>query len=138
MLTKTAGQKRHRVEDELSSQAKAGLRMLFALDEQRVAQGFTSSFPSFVKIMKKFNVSGSYTLVSTSSYTIIYNPHLHMFFFGMLPFKKLSVFILRLFIYFRICVLSFINHGTNKKTLNLSKGLHKNTYVFLTNSDINE
>lgn len=55
-------QKRHRVEDELSSQAKAGLRMLFALDEQRVAQAFTSPFPNFVKIMKKFNVSGSYTL----------------------------------------------------------------------------
>ncbi|RDY05146.1 B3 domain-containing protein, partial [Mucuna pruriens] len=55
-------QRRHRVEDELSSQAKAGLRMLFALDEQRVAQAFTSPFPSFVKIMKKFNVSGSYTL----------------------------------------------------------------------------
>ncbi|KAK7291143.1 hypothetical protein RIF29_06056 [Crotalaria pallida] len=55
-------QRRHRVEDELSSQAKAGLRMLFALDEQRVAQAFTSPFPSFVKIMKMFNVSGSYTL----------------------------------------------------------------------------
>lgn len=59
---KLAVQRRHRVEDELSSQAKAGLRMLFALDEQRVAQAFTSPFPSFVKIMKKFNVSGSYTL----------------------------------------------------------------------------
>lgn len=59
---KLGGQKRHRVEDELSSQAKAGLRMLFALDEQRVAQAFTSPFPNFVKIMKKFNVSGSYTL----------------------------------------------------------------------------
>ncbi|XP_057722655.1 B3 domain-containing protein Os01g0723500-like isoform X2 [Arachis stenosperma] len=58
----TAAQKRHRVEDELSSQANAGLRMLFALDEQRVAQAFTSPFPNFVKIMKKFNVSGSYTL----------------------------------------------------------------------------
>ncbi|KAL9330554.1 hypothetical protein ACSQ67_000164 [Phaseolus vulgaris] len=59
---KLATPRRHRVEDELSSQAKAGLRMLFALDEQRVAQAFSSPFPSFVKIMKKFNVSGSYTL----------------------------------------------------------------------------
>ncbi|KAG4953493.1 hypothetical protein AAZX31_14G076600 [Glycine max] len=59
---KLAAPRRHRVEDELSSQAKAGLRMLFALDEQRVAQAFSSPFPSFVKIMKKFNVSGSYTL----------------------------------------------------------------------------
>lgn len=40
--------------------------MLFALDEQRVAQAFSSPFPSFVKIMKKFNVSGSYTLVSNT------------------------------------------------------------------------
>ncbi|KAI5410600.1 hypothetical protein KIW84_055934 [Lathyrus oleraceus] len=53
---------KHSVEDELSSQAKAGLRMLFALDEQRVAEAFTSDFPNFVKIMKMFNVSGSYTL----------------------------------------------------------------------------
>ncbi|CAJ1972635.1 unnamed protein product [Sphenostylis stenocarpa] len=59
---KLATPRRHRVEDELSSQAKAGLRMLFALDEQRVAQAFSSPFPNFVKIMKKFNVSGSYTL----------------------------------------------------------------------------
>lgn len=59
---KTAVPRKHRVEDELSSQAKAGLRMLFALDEQRVAEAFTSPFPNFVKIMKKFNVSGSYTL----------------------------------------------------------------------------
>ncbi|KAK7310473.1 hypothetical protein RJT34_08025 [Clitoria ternatea] len=59
---KLAVQRKHRVEDELSSQAKAGLRMLFALDEQRIAQAFTSPFPNFVKIMKKFNVSGSYTL----------------------------------------------------------------------------
>ncbi|XP_028757660.1 B3 domain-containing protein Os01g0723500 [Neltuma alba] len=59
---KLAVRRRHRTEDELSSQAKAGLRMLFALDEQRAAQAFTSSFPSFVKVMKKFNVSGSYTL----------------------------------------------------------------------------
>ncbi|XP_014502687.1 B3 domain-containing protein Os11g0197600 [Vigna radiata var. radiata] len=59
---KLATPRRHRVEDELSSQAKSGLRMLFALDEQRVAQAFSSPFPSFVKIMKMFNVSGSYTL----------------------------------------------------------------------------
>ncbi|XP_058725213.1 B3 domain-containing protein Os01g0723500-like [Vicia villosa] len=59
---KLAVPRKHSVEDELSSQAKAGLRMLFALDEQRVAEAFTSDFPNFVKIMKMFNVSGSYTL----------------------------------------------------------------------------
>ncbi|MCI12997.1 B3 domain-containing protein, partial [Trifolium medium] len=39
---KLAVPRKHRVEDELSSQAKAGLRMLFALDEQRVAEAFSS------------------------------------------------------------------------------------------------
>lgn len=36
--------------------------MLFALDEQRMAEAFTSDLPNFVKIMKMFNDSGSYTL----------------------------------------------------------------------------
>ncbi|XP_054799393.1 B3 domain-containing protein Os01g0723500-like isoform X2 [Prosopis cineraria] len=67
-------QRRHRTDDELSSQAKAGLRMLFALDEQRVAQAFTSSFPSFVKVMKKFNVSGSYTLKIPYQFSAAYLP----------------------------------------------------------------
>lgn len=52
------------VEDEPGSQARSGLRMMLALDEERVARSFSSCFPSFVKIMKKFNISGSYTLVS--------------------------------------------------------------------------
>jgi hypothetical protein len=69
LYTKTAVPRKHRVEDELSSQAKAGLRMLFALDEQRVAEAFSSPFPNFVKIMKKFNVSGSYTLVGNTYFT---------------------------------------------------------------------
>lgn len=54
------------IEDELGSQARSGLRMMLALDEERVARSFTSCFPNFVKIMKKFNISGSYTLVSPS------------------------------------------------------------------------
>lgn len=76
----TAAPRRHRVEDELSSQAKAGLRMLFALDEQRVAQAFSSPFPSFVKIMKKFNVSGSYTLVSNAQ---PFSIHIYILFIDM-------------------------------------------------------
>ena len=43
---------------------EAGLRRLVALDEERAAKSFTSGFPNFVRIMRKFNVSGSYTLVS--------------------------------------------------------------------------
>lgn len=52
------------VEDELGSQGRSGLRMMLALDEERAARSFTSCFPNFVKIMKRFNISGSYTLVS--------------------------------------------------------------------------
>ncbi|PON70123.1 B3 DNA binding domain containing protein [Parasponia andersonii] len=50
------------VEDELGSQARSDLRMMLALDEERAARSFSSCFPNFVKIMKKFNISGSYTL----------------------------------------------------------------------------
>ncbi|XP_062024097.1 putative B3 domain-containing protein Os03g0621600 [Rosa rugosa] len=48
------------VDDELGS--KAELRMRLTLDEEKAARSFTSCFPNFVKIMKKFNISGSYTL----------------------------------------------------------------------------
>lgn len=37
-----------------------------------VAQSFTSSFPYFMRIMKSFNVSGSYTLVSLSFFFLSY------------------------------------------------------------------
>lgn len=33
-------------------------------DEKKVSQSFSSNFPYFVRIMKSFNVRGSYTLVS--------------------------------------------------------------------------
>ncbi|KAL6295793.1 hypothetical protein ACE6H2_003935 [Prunus campanulata] len=48
------------VEDELNP--GSSLRMRLTLDEERAARSFTSCFPSFVKIMKKFNICGSYTL----------------------------------------------------------------------------
>lgn len=35
-----------------------------AIDEQKAAGSFSSAYPNFVRIMKKFNISGSYTLVS--------------------------------------------------------------------------
>lgn len=38
--------------------------MMLALDEEKAARSFASGFPNFVRIMKKFNISGSYTLVS--------------------------------------------------------------------------
>lgn len=51
-------------EGELGSQGVAGVRMMAALDEKKAAKSFTSVFPNFVRIMRKFNISGSYTLVS--------------------------------------------------------------------------
>ncbi|KAJ8538030.1 hypothetical protein K7X08_014570 [Anisodus acutangulus] len=35
---------------------------LSAQEAEKVARSFTSSFPSFTKVMKRFNISGSYTL----------------------------------------------------------------------------
>ncbi|CAK8569558.1 unnamed protein product [Lathyrus sativus] len=59
---KLATPKRHRVEDELISQAKADLKMLASLEKQKAAEALNSPFPNFVTIMKKLNVSGSRTL----------------------------------------------------------------------------
>lgn len=36
--------------------------LLSASEAERVVQSFTSSFPNFTKVMKRFNISGSYTL----------------------------------------------------------------------------
>ncbi|XP_004291931.1 PREDICTED: B3 domain-containing protein Os11g0197600-like [Fragaria vesca subsp. vesca] len=57
---KLATRRKKTVEDDQGS--KAELRMRLSLVEEKAAQSFTSCFPSFVKIMKKFNISGSYTL----------------------------------------------------------------------------
>ncbi|GLT58114.1 hypothetical protein SLA2020_310360 [Shorea laevis] len=38
------------------------LRKMLALDEEKEAQSFTSIFPTFVKIIRKFNIIGSHTL----------------------------------------------------------------------------
>ena len=47
-------------EDDVYMRGRGCMSMLSA---HEVAQSFTSSFPYFVRIMKSFNVSGSYTLV---------------------------------------------------------------------------
>lgn len=48
----------------LGSHTKGCVSMKSAPEEKVAAQSFVSSFPHFVRIMKKFNVSGSFTLVS--------------------------------------------------------------------------
>ncbi|MBA0828100.1 hypothetical protein Goarm_012819 [Gossypium armourianum] len=47
---------------EKQEAAISGLRMMMTVDEEKAARSFASRFPSFVRIMRKFNISGSYTL----------------------------------------------------------------------------
>ncbi|KAA0057171.1 hypothetical protein IC582_007543 [Cucumis melo] len=54
--------RRTSVKGDLILPARPGLRAMLARDEERAAKSFVSCFPSFVRIMKKFNTSGSYTL----------------------------------------------------------------------------
>ncbi|KAL6549094.1 hypothetical protein OROHE_008939 [Orobanche hederae] len=48
--------------DKQGSQTKGCMSMKSAPEEKMAAQYFVSSFPHFVRVMKKFNISGSYTL----------------------------------------------------------------------------
>lgn len=59
-------------EGRLGSHTKGCVSMKSAPEEKVAAQSFVSSFPHFVRIMKKFNVSGSYTLVSIFSIALKY------------------------------------------------------------------
>lgn len=49
---------------DVSSHDGVGGRVMLALHEEKAAKSFNSRFPNFVRIMRKFNISGSYTLVS--------------------------------------------------------------------------
>lgn len=50
--------------DDVTTQDKILALSLSSQDEKKVSQSFTSNYPYFVRIMKSFNVRGSYTLVS--------------------------------------------------------------------------
>ncbi|XP_047328187.1 B3 domain-containing protein Os11g0197600-like [Impatiens glandulifera] len=50
------------LEDKQSSYTKGCMSMKSAPEEKLAAQCFSSSFPHFFRVMKKFNVCGSYTL----------------------------------------------------------------------------
>ncbi|XP_031127344.1 B3 domain-containing protein Os01g0723500-like isoform X1 [Ipomoea triloba] len=49
-------------QDKLGSSTKGCMSLKSAPEEKIAAQAFISSFPHFVRVMKKFNISGSYTL----------------------------------------------------------------------------
>lgn len=63
--TEAAAQNRNNVEAKMDSTPGGNLRTMMALDEEKAARSFNSRVPHFVRIMRKFNISGSYTLVST-------------------------------------------------------------------------
>lgn len=47
------------------------LGRISASEAEKIAQSFTSSFPHFTQVMKRFNISGSYTLVGSSYISLI-------------------------------------------------------------------
>jgi len=55
-------QNRNGKESELSSSVKGSMLILSASEAEGLARSFTSVYPHFTKTMKRFNVSGSYTL----------------------------------------------------------------------------
>lgn len=56
-------------------EACLGLRAMVAIDEQKAAGSFSSAYPNFVRIMKKFNISGSYTLKIPYQFSVAYLPN---------------------------------------------------------------
>lgn len=64
-LTGAVIQNKNGKESELSSSVRGSMLILSASEAEGLARSFTSVYPHFTKTMKRFNVSGSYTLVST-------------------------------------------------------------------------
>lgn len=73
--TETAIQNGSSAEVELGSKARDSTRMMSASAEEKAAQSFNSRFPNFVKIMKKFNISGSYTLKVPHQFSVVHLPN---------------------------------------------------------------
>ncbi|CAK9178589.1 unnamed protein product [Ilex paraguariensis] len=59
---KSVPQKKNSSQDKQTSHAKGCMSMKSAPEEKIAAESFISKFPHFVRIMKKFNIGGSYTL----------------------------------------------------------------------------
>ncbi|XP_071733253.1 B3 domain-containing protein Os11g0197600-like [Rutidosis leptorrhynchoides] len=52
-----------------------GLGRISAFEADKIAQSFTSSFPHFSQVMKRFNISGSYTLNVPYQFATAYLPN---------------------------------------------------------------
>ncbi|PIN16088.1 hypothetical protein CDL12_11265 [Handroanthus impetiginosus] len=61
--------------DKQGSQTKGCVSMKSAPEEKIAAQYFVSSYPHFVRVMKKFNISGSYTLKIPYQFSMEHMPN---------------------------------------------------------------
>ncbi|XP_021613087.1 B3 domain-containing protein Os01g0723500 isoform X2 [Manihot esculenta] len=60
---------------DVSSHDGVGGRVMLALHEEKAAKSFNSRFPNFVRIMRKFNISGSYTLKIPHQFSAAHLPN---------------------------------------------------------------
>ncbi|KAJ9674555.1 hypothetical protein PVL29_023850 [Vitis rotundifolia] len=75
--------------DELRSQAKSFVSTISA-EEEKAVRSFTSSYPYFARFMKKFNISGSYTLVSSFLIVSLFCFNLYLFMSGLFAVPRMN------------------------------------------------
>ncbi|KAK6939543.1 B3 DNA binding domain, partial [Dillenia turbinata] len=71
---KPAGQNRMNIRDEMGLHAGGSLSLVTVPEEDRRIRYFSSSFPNFITVMKKFNVSRSFTLKIPHKFSIAHLP----------------------------------------------------------------
>ncbi|KAK6938732.1 B3 DNA binding domain [Dillenia turbinata] len=71
---KPAGQNRMSIQDEMGSHAGGSLSLATAPEEDRRIRYFSSSFPNFITVMRKFNVSRSFTLRIPHKFSMAHLP----------------------------------------------------------------
>ncbi|XAR64082.1 hypothetical protein NMG60_11024288 [Bertholletia excelsa] len=71
----SANQNSTSLEEKQGSYIRGCMSIKSAPEEKRAAQSFVSSFPHFVRVMKKFNISGSYTLKIPYQFSMAHLPN---------------------------------------------------------------
>ncbi|KAK2969395.1 hypothetical protein RJ640_020338 [Escallonia rubra] len=71
----TVSRRKSRLQGKQSFDAKGCMSMKSAPEEKLAAQSFISSLPHFVRVMKKFNISGSYTLKVPFQFSMVHLPN---------------------------------------------------------------
>lgn len=64
-----------RSEASTINELRTDFRMMSATEAERIVRAFTSPFPNFTKVMKRFNVGGSYTLNIPYQFATAYLPN---------------------------------------------------------------